>query len=205
MKIIGRNKIHEARSPKRVFLSMWEVGFEHNGKPGKFFSVARGDSYPEYKDKKPDAVVIVATLENPGEPKRLVLTSEFRVPIGTREISFPAGLIDPADYGSNAGDVYAAAKVAAVREMKEETGLTFTPTTISPPNLYSSAGMTNESIIIVHGTAVGTPSKEHCEETEDIDVMLLDQAGIERILQYSELPFSKVAWPYIWAFGTKGL
>lgn len=204
MKITGRTKTHEARSPKRVFLSMWEVGFEHKGKPGKFFSVTRGENYPEHKDKRPDAVVIVATLENPGEPKRLVLTSEFRVPIGTREISFPAGLIDPEDYSGGA-DVYAAAKRAAVREMKEETGLTFTPTTISPPNLYSSAGMTNESVIMVHGIATGTPSKEHCEDTEDIDVLLLDQAGIEGLLQYSELPFSKVAWPYIWAFGTKGL
>ena len=58
-----------------------------------------------------NAVVIVAMI--PGEKPKLIVTKEFRVPLGDYEWGFPAGLIDEGETIKN----------AAIRELKEETGL----------------------------------------------------------------------------------
>jgi ADP-ribose pyrophosphatase len=146
----------------------------------------------------------VAVVDTPGEERRLVVTSEFRVPINCREVSFPAGLIDPEDYTDEAS-VCTAARRASVREMKEETGLDFTPTAVSPENLYSSAGMTNESVIIVFGVAQGTPSDEGNEACEDIATSLLTFAEmVEMMDNRKDVVYSKTAWPFLWAFKFSG-
>jgi len=149
-------------------------------------------------------VVIVAFYSYPEQPTKLVLTSEYRIPIGCREISFPAGLIDETDYVEGE-TIRAAACRAAVREMKEETGLDFTPTEVSPDNLYSSAGMTNESVCYVIGHATGSPTTAGNEATEDIRVMLCNRSDVIRIVDNKqEEAISKTAWLFLWSFKYNG-
>ena len=90
---------------------------------------------------------------------------------------------------------------AATRELKEETGLDFTPIAVSPDNLYSSAGMTNESCIIFFGYASGEVSLHGNEASEDIEVMLVTFPELVQMLDTeSGFAYSKVCWPFLWAF-----
>jgi len=196
----------------RVFLSLFERQVEHNGKISPYFLASRSVHVPLAKDKLPDAVVIVAIKKTlwpsdtggPYQPARLVLVDEFRPAIGRREICFPAGLIDQKDYegGKTAQE---AAKSAAVRELKEETGLTLTVTGVSPPNLYSSAGMSDESCMIVFGKAEGEISSAFMEADEDIKGLLWSEAEIATNIHNPDLAFAKVCWPFLWNFARNGL
>lgn len=194
---INRNPLHSVGTTNRRFLTLWESNFDFKGKPRKHWSVAKGEDYPSAKDKKPDAVMVVAFLDN-GDEKRLVCTIEYRVVIGAPEFGFVAGHIEEADYEGGAS-MRQAAERAAIREMKEETGLDFTPTEVSPPNLYSSAGMTNESVTFVIGTATGTPSTDHLEDTEDIQTLLLTRKELEELMKNGpeDLQHSRSSWPYL--------
>ena len=196
--------LHKAGNSKRVFLTLWKRIFDHKGKEGTYFMVSRGDKISPHHEKRPDAVVIVATINVEGED-RLVVTNEFRIPLGVRELGFPAGLIDENDYRDNATNAEAARR-AAIRELKEETGVDLEVTEVSPSNLYSSAGLTNESVTYVFGKATGVLSQDGLEEDEDIETMLVSRPEVEKLL-HSEGDFahSKSAWPLLWAFVRKAL
>lgn len=205
MEVLGTKQIAKGASGGRTFLSLHErtVRTDSGSEFGYFF-VVRGDDVPSPEDKKPEAVIVVAVVDAPGEERRLVLTSEFRVPINCREVGFPAGLIDPEDYADGTS-ICTAARKAAVREMKEETGLDFTPTAVSPENLYSSAGMTNESVIIVFGVAQGIPSNEGNEVHEDIVTTLFTFAEmVEMMDNRKDVTYGKTTWPFLWAFKFSG-
>jgi ADP-ribose pyrophosphatase len=132
--------------------------------------------------EKADAVVIIATIET-GEGKKLVVTKEFRVPIWDYEYGFPAGLIDDGE------DV----EQTVSRELKEETGLELVRIKHISSPVYSSAGLTDESCHMVLVEARGEVSNEWLEDSEDIDVLLLDVLGIEALLA-SDKKIAAKAW-----------
>ena len=205
MKNIDSKSLYEAKKGNRVFISMHEVTYEHNGRQSPYFMVTRGPCIVPHHEKKSDAVVVCATYEENGE-KKLLMASEFRVPIGTRELGFPAGLIDEKDYEGGVDQREAAIR-AAIREVKEETGMDLEVTDVSPPNLYSSAGLTDESITYVFGKVTGTVSKAGLEGGEDIEVMLISQRQAVVLVNESmpELAHSKTAWPFLFSFSKGNL
>lgn len=197
-KILGTKVLAKGSKGKRTFLALHERTFSIRDKVLSYFMVTRGEAVPPHTHKRPDAVVIVAMTEE-DEP-RLVLTSEFRIPIGCREISFPAGIIDEDDFNNANGNLRQAAISAAIRETKEETGLHLHVLEVSPPNLYSSAGMTNESVTFVFGRCTGEPSTDGNEAIEDIEVMLLTHSELVDMMDNQhDLEYSKTAWPLLWA------
>lgn len=204
MQILSTKLLFEAAKKTRVFLAVHLVEYMNKGVENTYYMITRGNVIVPHAMKKPDAVVIVATYNDNGVP-RLVMAMEFRIPLGIKEIGFPAGLIDKGDYQDENGKELTnrqAAFKAAIREVKEETGLDFTPLDASPANLYSSAGMTNESITYVFGTCTGTPSIHHQETSEEIEPMLLTQEEVSQYLYQDSVEFahSKTAWPFMWAF-----
>lgn len=119
-----------------------------------------------------DGVVIYA-LDDQG---RMVLVRQYRCTIDDYIYELPAGLVEPG------GDY----RQAAIREMKEETGLTFVP--LEAPAwmekpLYTTIGLTDEACATVYGRASGQVSQENLEENEELEIVLADRQEAKRILR----------------------
>ncbi len=97
----------------------------------------------EARGMLPDAVTIAVVLHLPGNETRLLMTYEYRYPVGQFLLSPVAGLLDPEDRENPDPLVN-----AAIREIREETGLTVKETDqvyVLNPCAFSSPGMTDES------------------------------------------------------------
>ncbi len=126
--------------------------------------------------EKPDAVCIVA--QTPRDT--LVMIREFRYPLNSWCIAFPAGLVD-------AGESLAS---CACRELEEETGYAAVPgTNVQPlPQAgYSSTGMSDETVHVVFMEAEKARDA-HTEPNEFIEVFELPIAEIRTFLDENALP-----------------
>ena len=97
----------------------------------------------EFRNMLPDAVTVAVVLHLPGNETRLLMSYEYRYPVGQFLLSPVAGLLDPEDRESDNPLVN-----AAVREIKEEAGLTVKETDrvyVLNPCAFSTPGMTDES------------------------------------------------------------
>jgi len=139
----------------------------------------------------PDAVVIAAFHT---AAAKLVVTREFRVPLADFEYGFPAGLVDEGE----------TIEQAARRELMEETGLNLTRCIRISPPLYSSAGMTDESVSMVYVECDGTPSTEGNTVSELIEVQLISPLQAAQLCSSSGLKFDVKAWLVMNEFAEKG-
>lgn len=126
------------------------------------------------KSMEPEGVVIYALTEE--EEPRLVLIKEYRYPLDEEIYALPAGLVDAKETPG----------MAAVREMKEETGFLFREytggdTCFRRP-FFMGPGFTDESCCAVYGTVVLGKEMPECEETEEIRVILADKRLVRQIL-----------------------
>lgn len=136
----------------KKFLKTFDLSYE----PGRhYFMSTRHDkddlvalkSAEELRKTVPDAVSCVVILKIEGQEPLLLLARELRFPTGQFLLGVPAGLIDPEDYDTE-NPVFQ----SAIRELGEETGVTFEETDeikMINPFLFSSPGMTDESNAIV--------------------------------------------------------
>lgn len=161
------------------FLNMYDLQYENKvGGQGIYHIASRGASIEELKLKthknKPDGVIIYA-LYGPKRDK-VVMVRQYRFSVDDYVYEFPAGLVD-------VGETYGQ---AGARELKEETGLDFTPVKAdemySKP-LFTTIGMTDESCATVYGYASGKISKEGLEDNEDLEVIIADRKEVRRILK----------------------
>lgn len=134
----------------------------------------------------PDAVTCVVILNVKDESPKLLLTKEYRYPVGQFLLSPPAGLIDVSDE-TEENPVLSAAR----REIKEETGLeiqTQDTLFLINPLLFSSPGMTDESnalaCAILHLDDLSSLSQKGAVGTECFDgFLLLSKEEAEQILK----------------------
>ncbi len=97
----------------------------------------------EFKKMLPDAVTIGIALYLPNEAPKLLMSYEYRYTVGQFQLSPVAGLIDPED-----ADTENPLISAAIREIKEESGITVKETDsieVINPCAFSSPGLTDES------------------------------------------------------------
>jgi len=142
--------------------------------------------------ERPDAVVIAGYHIG---RKKIVVTREFRVALGGYEYGFPAGLVDE-------GETVAE---ATRRELKEETGLDVVRFLKESPPVYSTAGMTDESVAMVYVECDGEPSAEANEASEFIDVLFASPEEAGRLCNDASLKFDAKAWLVLDHFATTGL
>lgn len=162
------------------FLNFYEMKvLNKNNKEHPYYMVTRmkDDKLKALTGKNPaDGVVIYGVHQGEDGIDRLVLVRQFRYPINDYIYELPAGLIDEGE----------TANVAAMREYWEETGLTFMPLNLDPcvtKPVYTTVGMTDESVSTAFGYASGNISSDGLEENEDITVVLADKAEVKRILK----------------------
>lgn len=173
-KYTGIHKLSDNR-----FLNLFRLdALTDSGRPFDYFFVSRRK--PEKiklltGDDAAEGVVIYPVLRE--DPEKIVMIRQYRYPLGDYLYELPAGLIDE---GETPG-------MAAVREMKEETGLAFEvydggDGAYRRP-FFMGAGFTDESCNAVFGYADGTVSRDELEDTESIQVLIADREEVRRILR----------------------
>lgn len=126
------------------------------------------------KDIQAEGVVIYPICKE--DPAKMVMIRQYRYPLDDYLYELPAGLIDAGETPTE----------AAVREMKEETGMDFEvyeagDSAYRRP-FFMGAGFTDESCNAVFGFASGKISRDEMEDTESIQVLIVDKSEAKRIL-----------------------
>ena len=129
------------------------------------------------------------------QAEKLVIIKEFRVPLGGSQYGFPAGLVDKGETIVQAGE----------RELLEETGLAMTRVLKQSPPIYSSSGMTDETIRLLFVECDGTPSNEFNEMSEEIEVILLSRETAKGLISKPGLKFDVKSWMVLNMFADYGI
>ena len=176
------------------WLNMFEVAYRDKNGRNKSWLVASRARQPKCVSGRfadPDAVVIVPfhTSEN-----KIVITREYRVPLADYEYGFPAGLIDEGER----------IEQTVRRELKEETGLNLTRVIGTSPPLYSSAGLTDESVAMVYIECNGRPSTAGNTGSESIQVDFVSPSQAARLCDNPALKFDAKAWLVLYNYSKSG-
>lgn len=168
---------------KNKFLNMYQLDAENRlGGKVNYFVASRAKTTEELqltsRSWKPDGVIIYSLC---GEKRdKVLLVRQYRYSIDDYIYEFPAGLVDE-------GETY---QQAAVREVKEETGLTLHPIRVDAmyeKPYFTTIGMTDECCATVYGYAEGTVSSRWLEDNEDIEVVMADREEVRRILKEEKI------------------
>ena len=172
------NKVNKQTT--NPYLNLYDLDVVNKvGREGHYYVASRAKTEDDLKlshaeNNDPDGVAIYSLY---GEKKdRVVLIRQFRYPLGGYVYELPAGLVDP-------GENY---HTAAIRELKEETGLKLEPIVVDDiyqMPYYTSVGMTDECCGTVYGYASGEISKKYMEDSEEIEVVLADRKEVARIMK----------------------
>lgn len=170
------------------WLNLFEIAFTDNEGRNNSWLMASRHKDPSFARavKLPDAVVIIPWHI---KEQKLVLLREFRVILNNWLYAFPAGLLDPGE----------TVESTARRELFEETGLELKEIhTVSPP-LYSSAGLTDETISLIFAFCDGTPTKLS-SRSEEAETLLVSRDEAKMLLQDKNAAFDVRAWMALFSF-----
>jgi ADP-ribose pyrophosphatase len=188
LKIKGSRKLTAEK-----WLNLFEISYIARTGDEKSWQIASRQNEPKCLSgnyHRPDAVVIVPfhTVRD-----KMVIIREYRVPLDDYEYGFPAGLVDDGE----------SVEQAARRELMEETGLKVSRfIKISPP-IYSSAGMTDESVAMVYVECEGEPSNSANTDSELIEILFISPDEALALLKDTTLKFDAKAWLAISQFAEK--
>lgn len=190
-------KIHKIKKiTDHDYVNLFAAQYEDRaGQDKKWIFASRSDEtelLEKQKTTMPDAVVVVPFHT---QEKKLVLIKEFRVALGGYQYGFPAGLLDPGESVEQAG----------TRELFEETGLNITKVLKISPGVFSSSGLTDESVAMFFADCDGAPTNEYNEASEDIEVLMLSRQDASGILYDPELKFDVKTWIVLKSFADHGI
>ncbi len=161
------------------FFNLYEMdALTNSGKPfGYYFGSRNDENHIKLKTKalNVEGIVIYPVLKE--EPDKIVMIRQYRYPLDAYLYELPAGLVDGGETPAE----------AAIREMKEETGLDFEVYEGGSPAFrrpfFMGAGFTDECSAAVFGYASGRVTNRYLEDSESIPVLLADKKEAERILK----------------------
>jgi len=189
MKIQNVEKITDCRH-----LNLYEISYINQNGLEKLWHIASRADKPKCVTKQfdmPDAVVIVPFHK---EKNKLVIIKEFRVPLGDYQYGFPAGLVDEGE----------TIQQTCARELKEETGLNVTRIKKISPPVYSSSGMTDESVSMVYVECDGTPSNKGNTGSEDITTIFVSPLKASELCKDSKIKLDVKTWLVLLSFAESG-
>jgi ADP-ribose pyrophosphatase len=189
MTIIGVEKLTDA-----AWLNLFRVTYQLEGSRQRSWTLASRRQVPRCASGRfdsPDAVIIAAYHSG---HHRLVVIREYRAALAGDEYGFPAGLVEPGER----------IEEAARRELREETGLRLVRVLETSPPLYSSAGMTDESICLVFAECDGDVCTALQESSEQIEVMFVSPGEADRMCRDPSLKFYARAWLILSRFAATG-
>ena len=167
MKITGYKKLTDAK-----WANLFDVSYRDKTGRERTWQIVSRNRRPKCVSGKFDITDAVLMIPFHITEKKLVVLREYRVSLAGFQYEFPAGLMDKGE----------SIEAASRRELMEETGLVLTRITgISPP-LYNTAGLTDESVVLVRCDCDGVPSTKENQGTETIQVCLLSPEDATRIL-----------------------
>ena len=155
---------------------------DKNGVERKWDFCSRKDN-PDDDSPRADAVCVVPFLED----GRMVIIKQGRGTLNGYLIENVAGIHDQPTVLET-----------AVKELKEETGLECYDPIVFEDKLYNSIGITDESCSYVFCKAKGEPSTEFLEESEDIEVIIVDREQARQLMD--EEIFSAKIWLILLAY-----
>ena len=189
MEIKNVEKITDCRH-----LNLYEISYINRNGMEKLWHIASRGDQPKCVTGQfdmPDAVVIVPFHK---EKDKLVIIQEFRVPLGGYQYGFPAGLVDKGE----------TIQQTCIRELKEETGLNATRIKKISPPVYSSSGMTDESVSMVYVECDGTPSNKGNEGSEDITTIFMTPSKASELCKNSKIKVDVKTWLVLNSFAEEG-
>ncbi|MBQ8626767.1 MAG: NUDIX hydrolase [Agathobacter sp.] len=175
------------------FLKMYDI--EHKEGAHYLFSSRRNEQ--DLFKMKPDAVSCVTVLVFPNGEAKLLLSYEYRYPIGHAILSPAAGCMDPTDES---------VEETAIREVYEELGLAITEkdkVQMINPMVFSSPGMTDESnalvLCLLHVDNENQINRDHIEGDElftGYELLTKDQAReiIQNGVDKNGIPYPVYTW-----------
>jgi ADP-ribose pyrophosphatase len=94
---------------------------------------------------------------------------------------------------------------AGGRELLEETGLAVTRVLKQSPPIFSSSGMTDETISLLFVECDGKPSNALNEMSEEIEIIMLDQEAAGQLISKPDLKFDVKSWMVLHMFADYGI
>ncbi len=184
------NKVERITDEK--WINLYAAEHEEGESIGRWVYASRRS--PNDDRSLPDAVIIVPILITEGEPNRLVMIREFRIPLNGYNYGFPAGLIEEGE----------TIEGLAARELLEETGLDLICVKRVSPQLCSSAGLCDEIVQMVFVDARQRKGNQQLEPSEVIEVMLFDFDQVCRICDSPDLIVDAKAWTALYLYQQLG-
>lgn len=160
------------------FLNIYEMdALTSTGKSFNYYFATRNSDENiriRTRNMDPEGVLIYAIKED--EPDKILMVYQYRYPIDDYMYELPAGLIEKGE----------AAGAAAVREVKEETGLNLTVYEGGNPDFRRpyvfAQGFSDETGCTIYGTVSGDITDKLQEDSEDIRAFFADKDEVRRIL-----------------------
>lgn len=144
-----------------------------------------------------DAVAMGNIIYHPSKPPSTILVLQFRPPVNSFTVEWPAGLIDAEE----------TAEQAAVRELYEETGYEGKVISTSPA-VAADPGMTSANMKLcmmeVHLKEGDPEPEQHLDEGEDIQRVNVPLAELyEKLDEFAKEGYVIAAKLYHWAAGVR--
>ena len=138
---------------------------------GKYVRVLKRDRW-EYASRTNEVTAVVILAEYEG---KVILIDQPRVPLDSRCIELPAGLVGDTDPN-------ATVETTAIKELEEETG--FTADRVERlGEFYASPGMVAESFTLVRAHGVRKIGDGGGDDSEDINVHLVAREDIPNFVE----------------------